>query len=170
MAQAQAIPRNPRQARHANRVVGQRKSTPIKQTDANGNDEAITIAYVKKVLCSKSQNGKISDPTVTSDVDAKSLDELLPSLTSSSAVDVQLYAFVAVIVENFLQRWYSRITQDSDLVKEIIQIVAHCTRGLEQRLRRLDFESLLLDEIPDLILRHTKGKYLDRRDIRAGTS
>lgn len=56
-----------------------------------------------------------------------------------------------------MQNWYGKITTDEGFVAEIIHTVAHCTRALEQRLRKVDLESLLLDEIPDLLDRHITG-------------
>lgn len=119
-----------------------------------------TINFIKQVLCSSSvqtpgPNGK-SD---TSFNDEKGLEELLPPLTSSNAVDVQLYAIIAVILRQFVQAWYNRITPDDHFVDEIVQIIAHCTRGLESRLRRVDLEDLLLDELPALAVAHLDGGF-----------
>lgn len=75
-------------------------------------------------------------------------------MTSRNDVDLQLYAFLAIILREFVQAWYGKITTDETFVAEIIHIVAHCTRALEQRFRKLDLESLILDEIPDLLDKH----------------
>lgn len=91
------------------------------------------------------------------------VEEILPPLTSSNAVDVELYAILAIIVKDFVNTWYSKITNDQDFVKEIVQIVAHCSRALEQRLRHIDIAALLLDEIPLLVTEHIKGR-ANRRD------
>lgn len=91
------------------------------------------------------------------------MDELLPPLTSSNEVDVQLYAIIAVILKEFVYTWYAKITPDHVFVDQVIQIIAHCTRALEQRVRKVDLESLLLDEIPQLIDAHLEGvKHLPR--------
>lgn len=50
--------------------------------------------------------------------------------------------------------WYAKITPDRAFVDEILQLIAHCTRALEQRLRRVDIAELLLDEIPGLVEAH----------------
>ncbi|KAF9636822.1 hypothetical protein BFW01_g7718 [Lasiodiplodia theobromae] len=84
----------------------------------------------------------------------KSLDELLPPLTSSNEVDLQLYGIIAVIIKEFVHGWYTKITPDHVFVDEVIQIIAHCTRALEQRLRKVDLEALILDEIPRLASQH----------------
>jgi hypothetical protein len=119
-------------------------------------DEA-TVKYIKRILCA--QPARLGSPidSTQSETDATPLDELLPPLTSSNGVDLQLYAVIAVILNQFVQSWYSRITPDQDFVEEIVQIIAHCTRGLEQRLRVVDLEELLLDELPALLIAHIDG-------------
>ncbi|KAK3944734.1 PXA domain-containing protein [Diplogelasinospora grovesii] len=82
------------------------------------------------------------------------IEEILPPLTSRNDVDLQLYALIAIILREYVQNWYNKITPDEAFVAEIVQIIAHCTRALEQRLRKVDLESLLLDELPDLLDRH----------------
>ncbi|KAI9747545.1 MAG: hypothetical protein M1835_002039, partial [Candelina submexicana] len=85
---------------------------------------------------------------------ARPINELLPPLTSSNDVDLQLYAFIAIIIKDFVYSWYSKITPDQGFVDEVIQIIAHCSRALEQRLRNVDIEALVLDEIPQLLEAH----------------
>jgi hypothetical protein len=88
------------------------------------------------------------------------IEDVLPPLTSRNDVDLQLYALFAIILREFVQSWYSKITPDEDFVGEIIRIIAHITLALEQRLRDVDLESLLLDEIPELLDRHITGNSL----------
>ena len=109
-----------------------------------------TAAFIRRTLCPQKSGDKSRSATAP-------IEELLPPLTSRNDVDLQLYALLAVILKEFVQAWYSKITPDESFVAEIIQIVAHCTRALEQRLRKIDLESLLFDEIPDLLDRHITG-------------
>ncbi|KAF9871712.1 PXA domain-containing protein [Colletotrichum karsti] len=106
-----------------------------------------TAAFIRRVLCSQqlSDKGRTTPPPI---------EELLPPLTSRNDVDLQLYALISVILREYVQAWYSKITPDEAFVDEIVQIIAHCTRALEQRLRKVDLESLLFDELPDLLDRH----------------
>jgi hypothetical protein len=85
------------------------------------------------------------------------INEILPPLTSSNEVDLQLYAFIAIIIREFVHTWYTKITPDSVFVEEVVQIIAHCTRALEQRLRNVDIESLVFDELPDILDVHIQG-------------
>lgn len=157
---AQGNPR-PRHGRHPSRILRTVSSsnTNDESTAAAANrkghqDE--TIRYIKRVLCQSSvQKDALG---VDTSLEGKPLDELLPPLTSSNEVDVQLYAIIAVILSNFVQIWYNRITPDQDFVAEVVQIIAHCTRGLEQRLREVDLEDLLLDELPALLIAHINGE------------
>jgi hypothetical protein len=89
--------------------------------------------------------------------DHRPIDELLPPLTSSNEVDLQLYAILAIIVKEYVYSWYGKITADQGFVEEVVRIFAHCTRALEQRVRKVDIEGLLLDEIPQLIQEHING-------------
>lgn len=123
------------------------------------NDE-VTINYIKRILCADSvqsrQIGKLSN----GNIDSTPLHELLPPLTSSNDVDIQMYAVIAVILSQFVQSWYNRITPDQEFVKEVVQIIAHTTRGLEERVRHVDLQELLLDELPGLLVTHVDGMHL----------
>jgi hypothetical protein len=102
------------------------------------------------VLCPEQQLDKGRDISTP-------IDELLPPLTSRNDVDLQLYALIAIILREYVQKWYNKITPDETFVAETVQIIAHCTRALEQRLRKVDLESLLFDEIPDLVDKHVNS-------------
>ncbi|OAA78320.1 PXA domain protein [Akanthomyces lecanii RCEF 1005] len=106
-----------------------------------------TLMLIRRVLCPQKIGDKGRD-------EVPPIEELLPSLTSRNDVDLQLYAFLAIIIRESVQDWYNKITPDETFVAEVLQVIAHCSRALEQRFRTLDVESLVLDEIPDLLDRH----------------
>ncbi|KAK3723530.1 hypothetical protein LTR37_001782 [Vermiconidia calcicola] len=122
---------------------------------SNANDE--TIKYIKRTLCAHSLPAGALAKGIGSEIDSKPLHELLPPLTSSNDVDMQLYGIIAVILSQFVQTWYNRITPDNQFVAEIVQIIAHCTRGLEGRMRHVDLQELLLDELPAIVIAHIDG-------------
>lgn len=124
---------------------------------SNVSDEA-TINYIKRVLCKRTPTASQADSS--EEIDHKSLEDLLPPLTSSNEIDVQLYALIAVVLNLFVQSWYNKITPDQDFVANVVQIIAHCTRGLEQRLRDVDLEDLLLNELPEILAEHIDGQSL----------
>lgn len=107
-----------------------------------------TATFIKKVLCADRE---------PKELDNTPLDELLPPLTSSNELDTQLYAFIAVIIQENVHSWYSKITTDKEFVHEVIQIIAHCTRTLESRVRKVDVVQLVLDDACALLNAHTEG-------------
>ncbi|KAF2433197.1 hypothetical protein EJ08DRAFT_564489, partial [Tothia fuscella] len=127
------------------------KETPKESSDNSIISDKATAAFIRRTLCAHHALSGAGEKDRNS---PRPVDELLPPLTSSNEVDLQLYAIVAVILKEFVFIWYTKITPDHVFVDEVIQIVAHCTRALEQRLRKVDLESLLLDELPQLIDTH----------------
>ncbi|KAL5375142.1 hypothetical protein DPSP01_011454 [Paraphaeosphaeria sporulosa] len=143
---------HPPQATHSVASVSQEKELSDKATETTS-DKA-TAAFIRRVLCSHDVllgNGERGRNT------PRPIEDVLPPLSSSNEVDLQLYGIIAVIIKEFVQTWYSKITPDHVFVNEVIQIIAHCTRALEQRLRDVDLEALLLDEIPGLLEEHLSG-------------
>ncbi|KAI8721012.1 PXA domain-containing protein [Fusarium sp. LHS14.1] len=120
---------------------------PNRSNSSDPLSDRATSLLIRRTLCSPQLGDKSRDAQVP-------IDELLPPLTSRNDVDLQLYAFLAIIMREFVQSWYSKITSDENFVSEILHIIAHCSRALEQRFRKVDLESLLLDEIPDLLDKH----------------
>ena len=123
-----------------------RQSSPARSTGPSDVSDKATAALVRRVLCPQSH------------AEPRPIDELLPPLTSSNDVDLQLYAIIAVVVKDLVYSWYGKITPDQGFVEEVVRIVAHCTRALESRLRTVDLEGLILDEIPELIEGHIHGR------------
>ncbi|TGO67529.1 hypothetical protein BOTNAR_0040g00140 [Botryotinia narcissicola] len=117
-------------------------------TDADAISDRSTLLFIRRTLCSHLSEKGRSTPAP--------IDEILPPLTSSNEVDLQLYALIAIIIREFVHTWYAKITPDQMFVEEVVKIIAHCTRALEQRLRKVDLESLLFEELPDLLDTHVK--------------
>ncbi|KAL2871116.1 PXA domain-containing protein [Aspergillus lucknowensis] len=113
----------------------------------NATGDKATAALIRRVLCpqSGSHGGAISPYAP---------EEFLPPLTSSNDVDRQLYGLIAIIIKEFVSPWYSKITSDQTFINEVLQVVAHCSRALEQRLREIDITQLVLDELPALVEAH----------------
>jgi hypothetical protein len=133
------------------RATGGSRPTETQKLQADTTSDKATAAFIRRTLCSHNVllgNGEKGRSTPLP------IDEVLPPLTSSNEVDLQLYGIISVIIKEFVQTWYSKITPDQVFVNEVTQIIAHCTRGLEQRLRQVDLEALLLDEIPELLQAH----------------
>jgi hypothetical protein len=114
--------------------------------------EQATLSLIKRTLVA---DGSHSTPSRASPAP---IEGILPPLTSSNDVDVQLYAIVAIIIKDFVNSWYSKISPDRTFVDEVIQIIAHCSRAVEQRLRQIDITELILDDGAALVERHVVGK------------
>lgn len=128
------------------------KTTAIPGFD---HSERATAALIRRVLCPHVHSGSTIEPVA--------IDKVLPPLTSSNEIDVQLYAIIAIIVKEVIQSWYGKMTPDQSFVEEVVRIVAHCTRALEGRLRSVNLEGLILDEMAELVERHILGQYRHRR-------
>ena len=136
---------------HLSRPASQsRHPSPTRSGTFTDVSDTSTTTLVRRVLCPHPHNNTNKE---------RPIEEILPPLTSSNEVDLQLYAIIAVIIKDLVQSWYGKITQDQGFVEEIMKSVAHCTRILESRLRCIDLESLVLDEIPELVERHIGGMY-----------
>ncbi|KAF2834696.1 hypothetical protein M501DRAFT_1061454 [Patellaria atrata CBS 101060] len=138
-----------------------RQSDRAKQ-EAEATSDRATAALIRRTLCAHhvpaaEKGGSAPQP----------IEELLPPLTSSNDVDLQLYGIIAVIFKVFVHTWYGKITPDHVFVEEVIQIIAHCTRALEQRLRKVDLESLLLDEIPELVDAHVTAYRIAHQSLHS---
>lgn len=130
---------------------------PRKKKSDDSNSDQATANFVRRTLCAHQIRPEAAGDNNKGSHLAPPLEELLPPLTSSNEIDLQLYALIAIVLKDFVQIWYSKITPDQDFTDKVIQIIAHCTRALEQRIREIDLETLLLDEIPAVINAHITG-------------
>lgn len=130
-----------------------RQLSPARISGASDVSDKATAALIRRVLCPHAHAG----------IDPRPINELLPPLTSSNDIDLQLYAIIAIIVKDLVQSWYGKITPDQGFVEEVVRIVAHCTTQLESRLRTVDLEGLVFDELPELVEAHIKGQQSTRK-------
>ena len=128
-----------------------RQSSPSRPPSATDVSDRATSALIRRVLCPQSSAGT---------TDQRPVNELLPPLTSDNDVDFELYANIAIVVKDLVQSWYGRITPDQSFIEEVVKIIAHCTTQIEGRLRSVDLESLIFDEIPQLVEEHVYGAYV----------
>ncbi|KAH4927375.1 hypothetical protein HBI79_136760 [Parastagonospora nodorum] len=152
---------------YQSRTAGATRTTDTPKLQSDTTSDRATAAFVRRTLCSHNVllgNGERGRTT------PRPIEEVLPPLTSSNEVDLQLYGIISVIIKEFVQTWYSKITPDHVFVNEVLQIIAHCTRGLEQRLRKVDLEAMLLDEIPELLEAHLKSIRLAKQQASSSQS
>ncbi|KAL8726360.1 MAG: hypothetical protein Q9166_006767 [cf. Caloplaca sp. 2 TL-2023] len=139
---SQITVKTPQQSRETSET---RQSISTRSSRAPNTSDKATAALIRRVLCAQQ---------TTAANEVRPIDELLPPLTSSNELDLQLYAIIAIAVKELVYNWYGKITPDQSFVEEVVRIIAHCTRALEGRLRKIGLESLVLDEIPELIESH----------------
>ena len=132
-----------------------RQLSPARISGASDVSDKATSALIRRVLCPHAHAG----------IDPRPINEILPPLTSSNDIDLQLYAIIAIIVKDLVHSWYGKITPDQGFVEEVVRIVAHCTTQLESRLRTVDLEGLVFDELPELVEAHIKGQQSTRTCI-----
>jgi hypothetical protein len=135
--------------RTASRAAPRKSATDAESTTDAYNDKN-TVALIRRVFLPETSSSYGSNTP-------RPLQELLPPLTSSNEVDLQLYALLAIIIKEFVYSWYAKITTDHVFIDEVLQLIAHCTRALEQRLRQVDVNQLALDDIPRLLEAHIVG-------------
>lgn len=140
-----------------------RAATATSRTAPVANDplsERATTLLIRRALCPQQQQQQQQhqqQPHHNPKQPPPPIESVLPPLTSRNDVDLQLYAIIAIVLREFVQNWYAKITPDEDFVAEILLVIAHITRALEQRIRKVDLESLLFDELPELLDRHVTG-------------
>lgn len=93
---------------------------------------------------------------------------LLPELTQSDPVNVQLYALIGLLLKQFVQSWHSLITNDKTFLHEILETLANITHKIENRLTLLDFNEIIMNELPMLIQSHVEDIRTARERVDTG--
>ncbi|KAF9121106.1 hypothetical protein BGW39_010842 [Mortierella sp. 14UC] len=74
-------------------------------------------------------------------------------------LDAEAYHFLALLVRDFIQTWYSTFSTDPQLVASVVNVVIEIARELERRSQEVDWVGLLLLDVPEVLRRH----YVDYR-------
>ncbi|KAF8928611.1 PXA domain-containing protein [Dissophora ornata] len=74
-------------------------------------------------------------------------------------LDAESYHFLALLVRDFIQTWYSSFSSDPQFVASIVNVVIDIARKLERRCQEVDWVGLLLQDVPEVLKRH----YMDYR-------
>ncbi|KAG0289565.1 hypothetical protein BGZ96_006922 [Linnemannia gamsii] len=74
-------------------------------------------------------------------------------------LDAEAYHFLAFLVRDFIQTWYSTFSSDPQLVTSVVNVVIEIARELERRSQEVDWVGLLLLDVPEVLRRH----YVDYR-------
>ncbi|KAF9947417.1 hypothetical protein BGZ65_008821, partial [Modicella reniformis] len=74
-------------------------------------------------------------------------------------LDAEAYHFLALLVRDFIQTWYTSFSSDPQLVTSIVNVVIDIACKLERRCQEVDWVGLLLQNVPEVLKRH----YMDFR-------
>ncbi|KAG0306760.1 hypothetical protein BGZ98_001768, partial [Dissophora globulifera] len=74
-------------------------------------------------------------------------------------LDAEAYHFLALLVRDFIQTWYSAFSSDPQFVASVVDVVIDIARRLERRCQEVDWVGLLLMDVPEVLRRH----YMDYR-------
>lgn len=91
--------------------------------------------------------------------------DVLPALTPSSEVDLQLYCLIGLFFRLFIHRWYERLTDDHEFIDEIVDITAHVSRNIVTRAQNLNMTTLLLDDVPLVLNDHLEAYRRIHREL-----
>lgn len=124
-----------------------RLQTP--EPNDNNNDSLNDDEYLKR----------LAESLLCANNDKKSIS--LPPLTTSNNLDIHLYAFFSLLVDNFILKWYDErqglnLLSKDEFLNELIFLFAHITRDLNERCRNNKDEliKLFLIDIPYLLESH----------------
>ncbi|KAL9536757.1 hypothetical protein MBANPS3_012390 [Mucor bainieri] len=77
------------------------------------------------------------------------------SITQSTAIDLELYTYFALLLRDFIHPWYKLLSTDEDLSAEIIDLLILIVQKLEKRLcEEVDWTELILLDLPKLLSIH----------------
>ncbi|KAG5440907.1 hypothetical protein PCK2_000062 [Pneumocystis canis] len=82
----------------------------------------------------------------------------LPALTRSALVDVEIYSIIAIICRDYINIWYEQMTHDKSFIEELLFLVSHVVKELENRFFTIKHETLFLQSIPMIAIKHINGK------------
>ncbi|KAG0030582.1 hypothetical protein BGZ82_007383 [Podila clonocystis] len=69
-------------------------------------------------------------------------------------LDAEAYHFLAFLVRDFIQTWYTSFSSDPQFVATIVNVVIHIARELERRSLEIDWVALMLQDVPEVLRRH----------------
>ncbi|KAJ2546662.1 hypothetical protein EV175_005516 [Coemansia sp. RSA 1933] len=79
-----------------------------------------------------------------------------PLIVTSTQVNASVSRLVALILRDFVEEWYEKITDDKEFLGEVSAQVLQLTNELERRCRRVDWVRYILFELPEIIHLHVR--------------
>ncbi|KAJ2795745.1 hypothetical protein H4R20_005777, partial [Coemansia guatemalensis] len=84
-------------------------------------------------------------------------------IRSSAAVDASVSRLVTLIIRDFVQEWYQKVTDDKEFTAQVTAQLVQVANEIEKRCLRVDWVQFALFELPDIIHLHV-------RDVRQCTA
>ncbi|KNE57196.1 hypothetical protein AMAG_02939 [Allomyces macrogynus ATCC 38327] len=92
----------------------------------------------------------------------------LPAFSRFPDIDRELRLLALAIVDAFISKpWYSKLTANRDLQREIMVALAQVARSLESRLLAVDWPMVLLADVPYLVTQHWQALAAARESLVA---
>ncbi|KAJ2515705.1 hypothetical protein H4217_005014 [Coemansia sp. RSA 1939] len=79
-----------------------------------------------------------------------------PFIGCSAKVDASVSRLVSLVLRDFVQDWYEKITDDTEFAADVSAQIALVTRELERRCRAVDWVRFVLFELPEIIHLHVR--------------
>ncbi|KAJ3365190.1 hypothetical protein GGF31_008598 [Allomyces arbusculus] len=107
-------------------------------------------------------------PTSASALLAPGVHHGLPAFSRFPDIDRELRLLALAIVDEFVSKpWYSKLTANRDLQREIMVTLAQVARSLESRLLTVDWPMVLLADVPYLVTQHWQAFAAARESLVA---
>ncbi|KAJ2477926.1 hypothetical protein EV174_004467 [Coemansia sp. RSA 2320] len=80
-------------------------------------------------------------------------------VTTSARVNQSIARLVSLVLRDFVQEWYEKVTDDREFLNEVTVQIMLVVNELEKRCRQVDWVQFILFELPDIIHLHVKDSH-----------
>ncbi|KAJ1823636.1 hypothetical protein GGH91_001552 [Coemansia sp. RSA 2671] len=80
-------------------------------------------------------------------------------VTTSAKVNQAVSRLVALIMRDFVQEWYEKVTDDQEFIGEVSAQLMLVINEVEKRCRQVDWVQFILFEVPDIVHLHIKDSH-----------
>ncbi|KAI8872341.1 hypothetical protein GQ42DRAFT_161385 [Ramicandelaber brevisporus] len=89
----------------------------------------------------------------------------VPLTRSRGPLDAALQSLLALVFRDLVREHISKITPNRDFDHEVMRVIGHVTRELERRCKAINWPSLLLIEVPNIVQLHIRDYWLCHRKL-----
>ncbi|KAJ2066041.1 hypothetical protein GGH13_005872 [Coemansia sp. S155-1] len=80
-------------------------------------------------------------------------------VTTSAKVNQAVSRLVSLIMRDFVQEWYEKVTDDREFLGEVSSQIMLVVNEIEKRCRQVDWVEFILFELPDIVHLHIKDSH-----------